>query len=333
MEKSKPALGTPASSQAPWIWHLAGISTSSLKHGNSPAALSVLSWTKPGQNLDKTRTKANSRSPVQHEGIHAGAGWGTTPVFSRGNVFPPAGNGADTVILRSSRWDSRAGSQIQALPAFQQVELLGRSSGSKAEVGRIKVPTTCLPWLLQPSRTTNTLPLLTDLANWQILRGNRAASLEQSPVPSPASAAVRSPKHQQHSDPKVKLAIRDSAERAGQALPSASDNSTDVQKPWAGLCQLRANASYFAFFMHFCLSLPALLPALPAAAQAGGQNCQPALGQSCWDDPGMDELGHSNCSKLSGWMFPGFPLEQLLDALHLLWVDFRITEWLFWKGT
>lgn len=94
------------------------LSTTSLEHGNSPAALSMLSCTKPVQNLCKTCTKPSSRDPVQHEGIHARAGWGTTPAFSRGNVFPSGGNGAGAAILRSSRWDSRAGSQIQALPGF-----------------------------------------------------------------------------------------------------------------------------------------------------------------------------------------------------------------------
>lgn len=75
---------------------------------------------------------------MQHSGMQAGAGWGRTPVFSRGNVFPSVGNGAGTAILGSSRWGSRAGSQIQALPAFLQEELLARCS--KAEAGRVKVP-------------------------------------------------------------------------------------------------------------------------------------------------------------------------------------------------
>lgn len=168
---------------------------------------------------------------------HTGAGWGTTPAFSRGNVLPPAGNGAGSAILRSSRWDSRAGSQILALPAFQQEWLLGRCS--KAEVGRRKVPSkpAC-----HPSTSTIALVLQTNSSNWQILKENRAAGL-CSKVSRPGSAAGMNPMHQQRSDPKVKPAIRAPAERAGQALPSASSNSTDVKKPWADLCQLRANPS------------------------------------------------------------------------------------------
>lgn len=98
------------------------------------------------------------------------------------------------------------------------------------------------------------------------------------------------PRHQQHSDPKVKLAIRAPAERAGQALLSAGYHSADVKNPRADLCQLRADSSYFAFFMHFVFLFQLSCQHLPAAA---GENSQPDLEQTCRDDPGMDLLGHS----------------------------------------
>lgn len=133
-------------------------------------------------------------------------------------------------------------------------------------------------------------------------------ALQQSSASSPGSAAVMNPMHQQHSDPKVKLAIRAPAERAGQALSSASYNSTDVKKPWADLCQLRASSSYLAFFRHFVSLFQLSCQHLPAAGRTGGQNCQPGLGQTHWDGPGTDLLGHkliavncAGCSQLFPW--------------------------------
>lgn len=141
-----------------------------------------------------------------------------------------------------------------------------------------------------PSTSTIALPLQTNLSNWQILRGKRAAGF-CSKASSPGSASVMNPVHQQHPDPRVKPAIRAPAQKAGQALPSASYNSTDVKKAWADLCQLRANSSYFAFFMHFAFLFQLSCQHLPAAVRTGGQNWQPDLGHTCWDDPGPHLLG------------------------------------------
>lgn len=124
-------------------------------------------------------------------------------------------------------------------------------------------------------------------------------ALQQSSVPRPGSAAVMNPKLQQHSDPKVKSAIRAPAERAGQALPSASYNFTDLRNPWVDLCLLRASSSYFAFFMHFVflfqLSCRHLLGGSTASLTWGTP-----LGWICWGT-GITVNCHAGCSQVSPW--------------------------------